>query len=97
MKLRAGKVPVSVPPNGAVPLPHWKNHGDFCNLPLKDRNRQRLLNGIVTIKGIIEFFFYFYKWSSWLIGESQLSPEPLYIRQLQWIESHISNNDFHPS
>lgn len=29
----------------------------FGNLPLKDRNRLRLLNGIVTLKGIIKVFF----------------------------------------
>ena len=52
----------------------------FGKMPLKDRNR---LSEIV-------------KWSSRLIGESQLSLETLYTRQSQRIASYISHDDSHP-
>ena len=52
----------------------------FGNLPLKERNS---LNQII-------------KWSGRLIGETQLSLESLYTKQLQRLASSISNNVSHP-
>ena len=52
----------------------------FGKMSLKDRNR---LSQII-------------KWSSRLIGESQLSLESLYTRQLQRIASYITHDDSHP-
>lgn len=52
----------------------------FGNLPLKER---KLLNHII-------------KWSGRLIGETQLSLESLYTKQLRRLASSISNDICHP-